>query len=346
MSRNDSGVPGNATIRDVANRANVALSSVSRVLSGHPDVSAKMRAKVELAAAELEYQPDHLAQSLRQGRTTTIGFLLRDISNPLFADVAKRCEHDLRLAGYSMIIMSSDGDADVEATNLSVLRRRRVDGVIASLVSETAPATVAALKSLHMPLVLVDREVTGVVGGAVLTDHYEGVRAAVDALLRVGHTRVAFVTGTPDVRSSRQRTRAIRDAYNAAGVSVDEELLVFGTFDEEWGHRAARTLLELPDPPTAILAGGVGPTMGTLRALRDLELIPNEQVEVVALDEWPHSDVLSPRMSSVDRRPASMGAAIAAEMLSLLNDGEPNIRLLPTAFEPRGALRLGRMPTR
>lgn len=341
MSNNDSARSGPATIRDVAARAHVALSSVSRVFSGHPDVSSRMREKVERAAADLGYVPDHLAQALRNGRTTTIGFLLRDISNPLFADVAKRCEHDLRQAGYSMIIMSSDGDAAVETTNLAVLRRRRMDGIIASLVSETAPETVAALTSMPMPLVLVDREVTGATCGAVLSNHYEGVRAAVDDLLASGHTRIAFVTGNADVRSSRERLRAITDGHDAVGLAVDEELLAFGAFDESWGFSASLHLLGMDEPPTAIITGGVGPTIGALRAMRELRLTQGKELIVVALDEWPSFDVLSPEMPSVQRDPAALGAAIAAEMLSMLKDEAPRTHELPTVYERRGGVSLG-----
>lgn len=105
-AQSDGHVPN---IHDVAAAAGAAVSSVSRVLSGHPDVSEAMRQRVEAAAQELGYEPDMLAQSLRRGSTRTIGFALRDISNPLFANVARLCERELRKAGYSMIITSSDG---------------------------------------------------------------------------------------------------------------------------------------------------------------------------------------------------------------------------------------------
>ncbi|MFV0407117.1 MAG: LacI family DNA-binding transcriptional regulator [Propioniciclava sp.] len=332
-------VPGDATIKDVAVRARVALSSVSRVFSGHPDVSAAMRAKVLRAAEELAYEPDPVAQALRQGRTTTVGFMLRDIANPLFADIAKRCEHDLRLAGYSMIIMSSDGYAEVEASNLSVLRRRRVDGVIASLVTEREAGTVSALHQLTAPIVLLDRDVEGLEAGCVLTDHYPGVLDATAALVTAGHERIAFVTGNVDVRSTRERLRAIRDAHDQASLALDPDLLCFEAFDTDWGYRSAIDLLSRSTPPTAILAGGVGPAQGIMRAMQERGLGINRDVVVVALDEWPNFDVLTPEMPSVQRDPATMGEVIAAEMLRLLDGGTPSSHLLPTVFKPRGHLR-------
>jgi LacI family transcriptional regulator len=120
-----------ATMEDVARKAGVAISSVSRVLSGHPDVSARMAKKVEEATRALGYEPDILAQSMRSGETRTIGFIITDISNPLFAQVAQSCEQELRKMGYSMILMSSNGDEITESENFAVLRRRRVDGIIA-----------------------------------------------------------------------------------------------------------------------------------------------------------------------------------------------------------------------
>ncbi len=327
---------GTVTIRDVAEYANVALSSVSRVFTNHPDVSPAMRDKVKKAAAELGYEPDHLAQSLRSGRTMTVGFLLRDIANPLFADIAKRCEHDLRFAGYSMIMMSSDGDAEVEANNLSVLRRRRVDCVIASLVSETAPATVRELMALQMPLVLVDRDVPEVNASSVLTHHYPGVRKAADALLAAGHTRVSFITGTPDVRSSRERVAAIRDSHEAAGLTWDETLIRYGRFDSDWGLEATRELLQQPDRPTALITGGIGPSTGALRALQEAELTIGKDIIMVALDEWPEFDVLSRDIASVHRDAADLGLAIAQHTLDALKGEPPSRQLLPTVFEPRG----------
>lgn len=330
--------PNSVTIRDVAMRAHVALSSVSRVLSGHPDVSEKMRARVETAAAELGYEPDFLAQSLRSGHTRTVGFILRDISNPLFANIARRCEQELRQAGYSMIIMSSDGDEAVEAENLRVVRRRRVDGVIVSLVSETAGPTVAALREFKVPVVLLDREVDGVTAGAVLSDHFSGVRTATDALLSSGHRRIALVTGEADVRSTRERVRAMQEAHDLAGVELDERLLRRGRFDADYAKPEVTRLLTRPDPPTAILAGGVGPTIGAVRAVRQLQLRLGEDVVVVALDEWPAFDVLAPRMPSVTRDSDEMGTASARLLLDMLDGGDPRVEMIDTAYVPRRAL--------
>jgi LacI family transcriptional regulator len=301
-------------------------------------VSAAMRARVEQATADLGYEPDLLAQSLRRGSTRTVGFVLRDISNPLFANIARGCEQVLRRSNYSMLITSSDGSVEAEAVNLALLRRRRVDGVIVSLVSETAPQARQALSDFAVPIVLLDREVEGFRCSAVLCDHYSGVRQATEELLARGHRRIALVSGSLDVRSSRERRRGYIDAYAAAGFEPPEDLTVFGEFDPDFAK--AQLIRMLPRAPsvTAVLTGGLGTTAGALRALRQLRKEPGKDVALVALDEWPDFDVFAPWLSSVTRDSGEMGTAAAALLLDLLNGAENRVETIDTVFKPRDSL--------
>lgn len=338
MVRDQGPAPSAVTIKDVAALAGVALSSVSRVLSGHPDVSDQMRARVEAASRELNYEPHLLAQSLRSGSTRTVGFVLRDISNPMFAQIARRCEQELRAAGYSMILTNSDGDVDAEPNNLALMRRRRVDGVIVSLVSETAEKTRDELAGLKVPIVLLDREVQGTTYASVLCDHFSGVKRATEELLMRGHRRIALLTGTLDVRSSRERFRGYRSAFEDADVKIDESLLLAGGFDIEYAQAAVMRLLSSAREPTAILTGGVATTAGAMRALRQLRQVPGTDVALVALDEWPLFDVFAPDMASVARDYHEMGTAAAWLMLDMLGGSEPREITIDTVFTPRGSI--------
>jgi len=326
------------TIRDVASRAGVALSSVSRVLTGHPDVSDALRARVEKAIEELGYEPNFLARSMRKGVTETVGFVLRDIGNPLFAQAASACEQRLRSQGYSMLVLNSGAGVETEASNLLLLRQRRVAGVIASLVSERAPGTVKALHRLNVPIVLLDREVEGLSAGAVLTDHYTGTRQAVEDLISRGHTRIALITGEPEVRSTRERIRGYRAAFRASKVAADPRFLVSGSFEAEFATAEVIRLFSHDDPPTAILGGGIATTAGTLRALRQLRLKVNRDVAVVALDEWPLFDVSELGLPSVARDGQAMGQTAAQLLLDMLDGADPRVVTLETEFRPRGRL--------
>ncbi len=335
MSKPD-GSAAAPTIRDVASRAGVALSSVSRVLSGHPDVSPVMRTRVEEAAAALGYEPDLLAQSMRSGSTKTIGFLLRDISNPLFANIARSCEQEFRQAGLSMLITSSSGAVEVEAQNLALLRRRKVDGVIVSLVSETAPSTRAALAALSGPVVLLDREVEGLDAGAVLCDHRAGIERAVTELLTTGHRRIGFITGSLEVRSSRERLQGYRAAHALAGVPVDDALIAVDSFDADYARAEVIRMLSRLDEPTALITGGIGTSAGALLAIRQLRRAVGLDIALVALDEWPLFDVLAPHISSVARDAAEMGTAAARLLIDMLHGAQRRTIMIDTQFRPRG----------
>lgn len=333
------------TIRDVANRAGVALSSVSRVLSGHPDVSESMKRRVQNAASDLGYEPDLLAQGLRRGSTKTIGFVMRDISNPLFAIVAKSSEQVLRRAGYSLLLTNSDGDLATERSGLALLRRRRVDGLIVSLVSETAPNTRKTLSEFDGPVVLVDREVDGLDAARLLCDHYTGVRAAVSQLLKLRHRRIALITGGLDVRSSRERRRAYVDAFEDHGIPVDEQWLLFGEFDNAYATSTVLELLDRSRPPTAIISGGVLTTAGTLRALRHRSLVPGSDMAVVALDGWPMFDAFPFPVAVVTRDPVEMGVQAANLLLDALSNGTRRTLVVPTVFDANDALAAPRPTT-
>lgn len=324
-----------ANIHDVAAHAGVAISSISRVLSGHPDVSDRMRAKVEAAAAELGYEPDFNAQSLRNGATKTIGFIVRDISNPFFGVVAQKCEQELRKAGYSMLVMNSDGDTETEAANIKLLRRRKVDGLIASLVAEDAPKLKAALLELKAPVVLIDREVKGLNASAIIGNHHQGVHDAVADLLRLGHRRIAFVSGSTRVFITRDRMQGFEDAFKEAGIEIPLDLVSLGTFDAEFGETETLRLFNLKNPPTALLAGGIGTTSGAMRAWQKLGIKPGIDIGFVAIDEWPFFDVFGEKFSSVYRDPAEIGRSSAEIILQTLKGEKPQNVSVETTYMPR-----------
>lgn len=329
--------PRRATMQDVAERAGVALSSVSRALSNHPDVSPAMRRRVREAAAELGYEPDLLAQSLRRGSTNTVGFVVRDIANPFFAEIADGAEHVLRRAGQVMLLTNSDGHVDLEAEHIQVLRRRRADGLILSLVSENSGPSIDLLRTVTTPIVLLDRDVEGLGGGAVLSDHYVGVRAAVEDLIALGHRRIALVTGSPSIRPTRERVRGLTDGMEAQRLEADRKLFVLGSFDAAFARRETTTMLDLGDPPTAIVSGGVQSTLGVLEAIVDRGLVAGEDIALVACDELHFFDVFRPPISVVARNPERIGGEAAKLLLEIGAGGPGRIVTIPTEYRRRAS---------
>ena len=336
-SENSRSVNQRVTIREVAAKAEVALSSVSRALSGHPDVSDEMRKRVKEVADELGYEPNLVAQSLRSGVTRTIGFVVRDINNPMFALRARSCENELRRNGYSMILVNSDGNIENENRNFSLLRRRRVDGIIASLVSEDSPYLRKNLDSLRSPIVLLDREVKGINDSAVLADHAAGVHEAVTHLIKAGHREIAFVTGSNNVYPTRNRLQGFTKAFEDAKLAMQPDLMAIGGFDAEYALSHARILLHRNPAPTAILAGGHGALMGISRALKEKKITMGKEIAFIALDQLPYLEVFSDNISTVYRDTEAIGREAARLVLEGIEGEKPRVSLIESKFIERAS---------
>jgi len=335
----DGGVrrPGPASMREVAELAGVAMSSVSRVLSDHPDVSPPMRARVLAAVDQLGYKPDLLAQSLRRRETRSVGFVVSDVSNQLFAEIVKGAETALREAGYSMLLTNSENDPELDAEHVRLFERRRADGLILSLAQERHPPTIEQLERLDIPFVLIDRDVPPTIAASrVLSDHRRGMTAAVDHLLGLGHRRIALITGQ-STRPGRERRLAFEDAFAARGLPPTHAVRE-GTFSLETGARFTEELLELPHPPTALIAGGNQLMLGALRVISDRGLELGRDLSFVGCDDIAVTSLYRPPIAVVRRDNVALGRTAAELLLARIRDGaEPSEVVLPTEFVARSS---------
>lgn len=336
MATDEPSVEQRPDIQAVAARAGVAKSSVSRVFNGHPNVSQDLTERVRAAAAELGYEPNFLAGSLRRGATMTVGFLVGDISNPLMSRIAWGADNVLTPAGYTMLLTNSGGLPAKDAAHLRLLRQRQVDGLLVSLASEDDEATLDELRRAKIPIVLVDREVSAIGdASSVLTDHASGVDAATQHLLELGHRRIALVNGSTKVRPARERARALRRACR--NVSDAVVTIRSGSFHQDHGERATAELLAAPARPTAIIAGSNQILIGVLRAIRAAGLKVPHDVSLVACDDVSLSDFMAQPLTTLGRDPEAMGAAAAELLLRRLAGGPVASTTLPTEFVVAGS---------
>ena len=322
-------------MREVAERAGVAMSSVSRVLSGHPDVSPAMSEKVMRAVQELDYQPDILAQSLRRRETLSVGFVVGDISNPLLSEIVTGAESTLQTKGYSMLLTNSLGDPVLEKEHITLLSQRRVDGLVISMVDETNPGTLGKLQELEIPVVVLDRNLPSELPASrVLSDHRSGMKAAALHLLELGHRRIGRIAGAA-MRPTLERRAGLEAALVEYGLpptyTADE-----GVFSDEHGVAAMRRLLDLPEPPTAIIAGGNQVMLGALRVVSERRLALGRDLSFVGCDDIAITDLYQPPVAVVRRDNYAMGRAAAELLLARLRDGAPpSDVVLPTEFVAR-----------
>lgn len=325
------------TMKEVARRAGVAVSSVSRVLNGHPDVSDGLRERVNKAVDALGYEPDMVAQGLRRGATHTIGFFVRDISNPLFADIARGAEARLAQWGYAMILTTNaEGKPEHDGRYISLFGQRRVDGLMLSLGSETDPHTLRALRSVNVPCVLLDRDIPFLEAAAVHSALYPAVREAVMDLLAQGPSiRVALIAGVRETHSARERLRGYLAAHHDRGLAPHEELIRLGSYTTAYGYAQTHALLDLPEPPNAIITGGIQLSEGALRAISERSLRLGREIAFVACDQTDLMEVFDPPISVVRRDARQMGETAAALLLELLDGKPPRTEILPTEYVSR-----------
>lgn len=336
--RNRRRVGPTVNIKDVASFLQVSPSTVSRVFNDHPDVSEAMRARVVDAASQLGYHPDLLAQGLRGGFTRTIGFVLRDLSNPIFADIVKGAETALRDAGHALILANSEGDPELDVRNIQILDQRRVDGLLLSLQSESRDDVRKTVGALEIPIVLIDREIPAADVAIVFCDHRSGVGAAVDHLLDLGHRRVAFISGPRDIWATRDRLGGYRDAFGRRGIDVDDSLVRLGSYSREFAYSETLQLMVRPDRPTAVVSAGVQGTTGILAGCRELGLEVGRDFSLVSCDEIDFMSFVDPPISVV-RRDADLIGRMAVELLleMVVGGKEPRQVVLPTEYLARGS---------
>jgi LacI family transcriptional regulator len=316
------------TIRDVALRAGVSLKTVSRVINAEPGVAAATAARVGDAIAELGFQRNDLARSLRQGRTSsTLGLVIEDVANPFYSAIAQAVEAAARERGYMLITGSCEEDPERERELIDSLLRRRVD----ALLLVPASRDHAYLARVLTPVVFLDRPPVGFEADCVLLDNLGGARAATEHLLARGHERIAFVADPDDLYTAAQRLAGYREALAAAGLPMRDELVRVGVHDAARAEAVVRDLLELR--PTALFTANNRLTVGALRALRGTD----RRVALVGFDDFELADLLGATVVRHDsNRMGSHAAALAFERL----DGAerpPQRVVVPTELVVRGS---------
>jgi LacI family transcriptional regulator len=310
------------TIQDVAKRAGVSLGTVSRVLNGQKSVGPEIRARVEQAIIDLGYRPNAVAQSMRRGNSRAVGIMLREFTLPVLAGFIKAVQQVLRGAGYSLILAGSDDQREREIELLDALSSRRIDGLILTTSSEADEDLLQRRAALQVPVVLLDRTVPATFD-ALLIGHRAAVRRAVEYLLKLGHRRIALLTGAESVRPAAERVLGYRDAFERAGIELDLDLIRARNFGAEFGYRETLILLGRRPPPTALIAGGIAMLPGVLRAVRERGLRIPDDVSIIGSCDSDLAELGTPPVSVLRWDYARLGR-VAAELLLERIEGDRN----------------------
>lgn len=320
---------------DVAREARVSLKTVSRVVNGEGCVKPATALVVQAAIDKLGYRRNDHARALRQRREARLlGLVTKDVSNPFYSAIARGVEEVVRERGLLVVAGSSDEDAERERELLEVLCERRVGGLLV-VPTGRDHSFLAREVALGTAVVFIDRPPKKLRADTILLDNFGGARRAVEHLLARGHRRVALVGDLPSVFTAAERLRGYRAALAGAGVPFDPSLVRVGCHDSASAEEAARELLALDEPPTALFAGNNRITFGVLAAFAGLVRPP----ALVGFDDFELAALLSPPVTVVAYDPVELGRRAARLICQRLDGagGPPRRIVVPTTVVPRGS---------
>ena len=280
-----------------------------------------MRDLVNNAVLELGYRPNALARGLRSQRSMSVGFAVADLANPIFADIVRGAERELRASGYSLLLTNSEGDPELDADNIELLEDRQVDGMLLSLTQEDNAEVIRALRASALPMVLLDRDrPEGVNALLARFDHRLGMTAAVRHLLDLGHRDFAMVTGGPALPARDRRTAVEETLWPSGGRCK----IVEGAFGVEGGYRGTLQALDCTPRPTALIAAGNTLMAGAIRALHELGIQIGSDISFVGCDNVLVAELHQPPIAVVYRDAGALGTAGASMLLSALSTSLPD----------------------
>jgi LacI family transcriptional regulator/LacI family repressor for deo operon, udp, cdd, tsx, nupC, and nupG len=304
-----------AVLRDVAEKAGVSTATVSRVLNNAPNVNPETRSRVEKAIKALNFKPSRVAQRLRikDGHRKMIGLVVPDIQNPFYVEVVRGVEDKAYANNYALLMCNFAQDEIKEKLYLDIMKSESVDGLIVAPVHER-DKDVQDLVLSGLPIVCVDRGLSDLDVDVVLVDNEQGAYDAVNYLIKLGHTRIAYIGGLPTIPTSRQRRMGYESALKDNNLKLDESLIKFGDSKHESGKVLAGELLQMKDPPTALFTGNNLITLGALETIHSRGLnVPND-ISILGFDDMPWSISLNPPLTAVSQPGYEIGRR-AADML-------------------------------
>lgn len=337
-------------IEQIAELAGVSRSTVSRVLNEHPSVRPEVRQRVLQIIDEQSYVPRAAARSLASRRTEVIGLLIPRsagtiFTDPFFGHIIQSVTGECQRRGYFPMLAMITADMGPGFYN-RILRGRHFDGLI-MLSSDTDDPLLPLLIKNQVPLVLIGRHAFFKNVAVVDVDNHEGAREATAHLIRLGHRRIATITGSLQMVAGLERRDGYKQALLETGIPIAPEMIITGDFNQEQSYYGMRELLRLTPCPTAVFAASDSMAIGALRAIHEAGLECPDDIAVVGFDDLPIASYANPPLTTVYQPIAQLGVTAVEMLLAGLDD--PRQRLsqvrLPTHLVVRsscGATRYAR----
>ncbi|MBW5445791.1 substrate-binding domain-containing protein [Cohnella sp. CFH 77786] len=332
----------NITVYDIAREANVSVSTVSRVLNDTAPVKASTREKVNKIIKKYQFQPNALARSLISKATGTIGIIVPDITNPFFPEVFKGAETEARAKGYTFFLCDTEGDYERESEYLSILKEKRVDGIVflggRINLARCSPKLAEEVTELskQIPVVLVNGNLPKSSMYRVMTDEAAGAELATRHLIEMGHRDIAFLGGYDAMSTTSQKVKAYKRIMKEAGLPVRPEWIIHDGLSIESGKAMMGQLIGMKERPSAVLCVNDFTAVGAVKEAIERGLRIPEDISVVGYDDTHLSTAIIPELTTVTQHTYELGKQ-AVQILHQLINREETRKL--TLFQPELVVR-------
>lgn len=299
-----------ATLREVAQKAEVSITTVSRVINNPDKVSKDTLERVRKTMRVLDYNPSRVAQRLRgskKGKSKMLGLIIPDIQNPFYSDIVRGIEDVAYGNDYAVILCNSDENPEKERFYLNVLHSESVDGVILPPIHQYGKI-VEEITDLGIPLICIDRKFSKKSVDTVVVNNEEGAYAAVSHLIEKGHKRISIITSLTKFSSFQERKQGYRKALEDHNIEYDEDLVkVADPRSSEDARKITLDLLSSGEAPSALFVTNNLMGLGTLKAIRELGLQIPQDISIVMFDDMPWATITSPPLTTVKQPGYEMG---------------------------------------
>ena len=312
---------GKSTIHDIAEKLNITASTVSRALNNHPRISVATKKAVQKAAEILHYQPNHLAASLRSGKSNIIGIIVPSIDRTFFSTVVRGIEEIANASRYNVMICQTHDNYEKEVATVNALLNAQVDGIIVSFAKETTNFDhFLKAKEKGVPIIMFDRTNDELEMSQVVVDDFLGAYKATEHLIQQGCTRISHFTNVRKINIYKERLRGYKEALIGNGLPYDEDYVVEGNLQLEDGREAMKKLLLMPYPPDGVFSASAYGIMGALQVLKEHGIKVPEDVKLVGFSNEPFTYLTEPSLSTIEQHSMRMGNAAAEIFLEEISN--------------------------
>ena len=331
--------PHQITIKDIARELGISVSTVSRALKDHPDISTETKKQVQQLASQFNYRPNTLALGLRKQKTNTIGVVVPEIIHHFFSSVISGIDDVAYSAGYSTILCQTNEDSERERKCIQNMLDMRADGFLISISKSTTDFShLQRLTEDGIPIVFFDRVCDDLITSRVITDDFEGARIATRHLLEQGCRNIVHLTGPDTLGICRQRREGYATALREAGIEVDPNKIIVADSPESLTAQSDKLITIAPDID-GIFALNDSTAITAIQLLqRNGYRVPSD-IAVIGFGDGPQTEVVSPTLSTVEQKGYEMGAEAMRMLIRQMEEGvassEYETRIFTPILRPR-----------